>query len=167
MDVHAAGPGDIVGIGRVHALSRNAAYDGLVPPHALARVTPESQTAYWRDRMAVEPAQHAVYVVEVDGAVEGFVLGSANGETATLNALHVLPSLMGTGAGRALHDRIVVDFASWGCTTAELWVLEGNERAQAFYRRNGWALDGGRATHAIGGVDVPILRYRRPVAPGP
>ena len=154
---------DVEDVGRVHATSRNATYDGLVPAHALAEVTPRAQTAYWRDRLAGEREPHAAYVVEVDGSVEGFALGSGDAITATLHALHVLPPLHGTAAGQALHDRLVADFESWGCTTAELWVLEGNERAQSFYRRNGWALDGGRSSHAIGGVDVPILRYRRPV----
>jgi ribosomal protein S18 acetylase RimI-like enzyme len=163
MEIRPAGPADAEAIGSVHARSRAVAYDGLVPRHALAQVTPDSQADYWRERLAVEPDPHAVYVVVVDGIVAGFALGSAVGRTATLNALHVLPALHGSGAGHALHDRLLGDFAAWGCTTAELWVLEGNERAQAFYRRHGWSHDGTRDAHAVGGVDVPILRYRRPV----
>jgi len=42
-------------------------------------------------------------------------------------------------------------------------VLRGNERAQSFYRRNGWTHDGTTSSHEVGGVDVPVLRYRRPV----
>ncbi len=163
MEIRPAGPEDAEAIGRVHALSRTAAYDGLVPPQALARVTPESQAAYWAERLAVEADPHAAYVLVVDGTVEGFALGSGVDRTATLHALHVLPRRHGSGAGRALHDRLLDDFAAWGCTTAELWVLEGNERAQSFYRRHGWSHDGTRDTHAVGGVDVPILRYCRPV----
>ena len=32
MEIRPAGPADAEAIGRVHALSRTAAYDGLVPP---------------------------------------------------------------------------------------------------------------------------------------
>jgi ribosomal protein S18 acetylase RimI-like enzyme len=104
-----------------------------------------------------------VYVVREDGTVEGFTMGAAEVQTATLHGIHVLPARHGSGAGQALHDRLVEDFATWGCSAAQLWVLEGNERAQSFYRRNGWALDGGRDVATIGGAGVPILRYRRPV----
>jgi ribosomal protein S18 acetylase RimI-like enzyme len=163
MEIRTATQDDAAAIGRVHALSRNAAYAGLVPAEALARVTPDSQAAYWRDRLAREPQPHAVYVAVLGGTVDGFTMGAGRGGTATLHAIHVLPSGHGGGAGQALHDHLVADFAAWGCTTAELWVLQGNERAQSFYRRNGWAFDGGRDAHTVGGVDVPILRYRREV----
>jgi GNAT superfamily N-acetyltransferase len=163
MEIRPATADDVNGIGRVHALSRNAAYAGLVPEDALARVTPATQAALWRERLATERQPFAMYVATVNGRIEGIALGSGSGDEATLAAMHVLPALQGTGAGQALHDRLLADYASWGCRTAVLWVLEGNERAQSFYRRNGWVHDGVRATHEVGGVDVPALRYRRPV----
>ena len=98
-----------------------------------------------------------------DRRVAGFVMGSGTDQVATLHAIHVLPELHGSGAGQQLHDRIVAEFRAWGCSTAQLWVLEGNARAQAFYRHNGWALDGGRDTHDIGGAPVDIVRYRLPL----
>ena len=158
MELRRATSADADQIGRVHAASRNAAYAGLVPAEALARVTPRSQARVWRERLAEAAEPSAAHVAVVDGTVQGFVMGSAIGETATLDALHVLPVLHGSGAGRLLHDAVLGDFARWGCTTAELWVLEGNERAQAFYRRHGWTHDGGRDVHPVGGADVPILR---------
>ena len=164
MEIRAAAPGDIEGIGRVHALSRQAAYVGLLPAEALALVTPERQSRVWRARLAGLSGPHAVYavyVVSLDGRVQGFTAGEADGATGLLEAIHVLPGLHGTGAGRLLHDRLLADFVAWGCSEAELWVLEGNERAQSFYRRHGWTHDGTRKPHTVGGVDVPALRYRR------
>jgi GNAT superfamily N-acetyltransferase len=152
-------PRDLAHVGRVHAASRNAAYAGLVPAEALTRVTPQSQTAYWRDRMTRAPEPHRLMLWEHAGEVAGFVLGCADGTTATLHALHLLPHLHGSGAGQALHDAMLEVFAGWGCTVAELWVIDGNARAQAFYRRNGWAADGRRATNDVGGAQVPILRF--------
>ncbi len=164
MQVRAATPADVDAIGRVHAESRRATYVDLVPDHALRQLTATSQARYWRERLAAEPSPFCVYVAEVDGAqVAGFAMGSAEGATATLHAIHLLPAALGSGAGGRLHEAVLADFAGWGCTAAELWVLDGNERAQAFYRREGWSADGTRDAHVIGGVEVPILRYRRPV----
>ena len=98
-----------------------------------------------------------------DSRVIGFVCGSGSGLVATLHALHVLPQWHGSGAGQSLHDAIVGQFRAWNCSTAQLWVLDGNTRAVAFYRRNGWAPDGGRDANDIGGSVVPIARYRRPL----
>jgi GNAT superfamily N-acetyltransferase len=159
-------PADTAGVGRVHATSRRAAYAGLVPPAALARITPESQTAFWADRMAHARQPHALLVWEQDGVVCGFALGSAAGGTGTLHALHLLPELHGSGAGQALHDAVLAAFAGWGCTRAELWVVAGNARAQSFYRRNGWHDTGERHAHDIGGATVANERWARPVRLG-
>ena len=156
---------DVPQIGAVHAASRHAAYAGLVAPEALARVTPQTQAEAWRRRLTEGPSPWSMLVVEHpdDHRVAGFVLGSGSGSVATLHAIHVLPELHGSGVGPLLHNHIVAEFRAWSCSTAQLWVLEGNARAQAFYRRNGWALDGGRDTHDIGGALVPVVRYRLPL----
>jgi GNAT superfamily N-acetyltransferase len=163
--IHLATGLDIDEIGRIHALSRRTSYAQLVPSHALAQLTPAAQAEYWHRRLATEPHPHVAYVLRVRRTVEGFAMGSATGSTATLNAIHVMPGFHGTGLGQLLYDRLMDDFDSWACTTAILWVLCGNDRAQSFYRRNGWVADGSRRTHTIGGVEVPIVRYRRPLSP--
>ncbi len=152
---------DAHGIGRVHALSQRAAYAGLLPADALSSITPEDNAAYWQDRLEKEPEPHSVHVIEEHEVVNGFSMGSGRHRTATLNAIHLMPELRGTGAGRALHDALLDDFVAWECTTAQLWVLEGNTRAQAFYVRRGWQRDDVRDVQAFGGVDLPILRYSR------
>jgi GNAT superfamily N-acetyltransferase len=156
-----ATPDDVDGIGRVHALSRQAAYVDLLPAEALALITPARQAEVWRERLATMADPHAVYVVSSDGRVQGFTVGEADAGTGLLQAIHTLPELHGGGAGQRLHDGLLADFVAWGCTRAELWVLEGNERAQSFYRRNGWTHEGTTRPHRVGGVDVPALRYRR------
>lgn len=153
---------DVLQIGAVHAASRHAAYAGLVARDALARVTPQTQAEAWRQRLTEGPYPRSLLVAERpdDREVAGFVLGSGSGPVATLHAIHVLPELYGSGVGQLLHDHIVGEFRAWACSMARLWVLEGNARAQAFYRRNGWAPDGGRDTNDIGGALVPIVRYQ-------
>ncbi len=129
----------------------------MVPADYLTRVTPEQQAGVWKARLTNLPEQHAAFVVEHDDVVVGFAFGQLDAESgAELNAIHVLPECQGTGAGQALMDA----FASWGVTNAHLHVIEGNERAQAFYRRNGWRLCGQAGSHEVGGAVVPILEYR-------
>ena len=151
---------DLTRIGLIHSRSRQAAYAGLVPPNALARVTPEEQVEVWRVRMATLPSPNAPLVVEVDGEVVGFAVGQLTPNTgAELTAIHVLPEHRGTGAGKALLDAVVAAFGQWGVSDARLHVVAGNERAQAFYRRNGWHLLGSAGNHEIGGASVPVLEY--------
>jgi GNAT superfamily N-acetyltransferase len=164
--IRPATPDDLEDVGRVHALSRNAAYVDLVPAEALARVTPRTQTDVWRRRTTEGTGRAALLVAEIEDSVSGFSFATAPSDalTAELRALHVLPDHHGTGAGQALHDAALDAVRTWGCTDIELWVLRGNDRAQSFYRRNGWVHDGTTAAHEVGGVEVPILRYARPVA---
>ena len=53
-----------------------------------------------------------------------------------LRWIYTLERVHGSGAGQLLLDAVV------GREAAYLWVLEDNPRAQAFYARNGFALDG-------------------------
>jgi GNAT superfamily N-acetyltransferase len=151
---------DLDRIGWVHSHSRQSAYAGLVPEDVLATVTPQRQAEIWRLRLAGLPDPHALLVAEVDHLVVGFTHGKADRDGTELQAIHVLSPQHGSGIGQALHDRLVAEFRAWGSSTAHLWVVDGNERAQAFYRRNGWHHDGTRSKHEIGGAEVPILRYR-------
>ena len=161
MHVRPGDPDDVEDVGRLHALSRRAAYAHLVDADALRLLTTESQAGFWQDRLRADPPPNALFVVETTRGVEGFTYGSARGQQATLHAIHVLPDMLGSGAGQLLHDRLLEQFTHWGCTQAELSVLSGNDRAQAFYRRNGWLPDGRGAEHAIGGVTVPVVGFRR------
>lgn len=70
----------------------------------------------------------ATYVYD-DGVVKGFVRIAA-GE---LQKLFVEPVLQGQGIGAAL-----LKYAVNACGAHELWALEKNTRAIAFYRRNGF-----------------------------
>ena len=47
-----------------------------------------------------------------------------------------------------------------GFTQAILWVMEGNERAERFYRAAGWEQDG-RKVDNFQGAEVAELRYRK------
>lgn len=161
-------PADLERIGLVHSQSRRKAYARLVPVEALSQVTPEQQTSVWTQRLANLPQTHAALVVEHEGEVVGFALAQLNPASgAQLNAIHVLPAHQGTGAGQALMDAVVDAFRAWGVSEAHLHMLEGNARAEAFYRRNGWRLRGAAGFHEIAGASVPISEYRLAIERAP
>ncbi len=59
-------------------------------------------------------------------------------------ALYVRADVYGRGVGYALLNE------SLGSAPAYLWVLEGNERAIAFYERQGFRLDGCIKSEPVG-----------------
>ena len=122
LEIRPATSADLPAVGRVHALSRNAAYAGLLPAEALARVTPERQEAVWRERFADAPARSALLVASDDGEVVGFTQGEYRDGVGHLNAIHLLPERRGGGAGQALHDALLEQFVAWGCVGATLFV---------------------------------------------
>ncbi len=73
-----------------------------------------------------------------------------------LYAINVLARGHGTGIANALLEHAVGDRAAY------LWVLEGNARATAFYRRHGFADDGGRKPEPDSGL-LEIRMSRGPV----
>jgi GNAT superfamily N-acetyltransferase len=154
---------DLLAVGRVHALSRQAAYAGLVPADALAAVTPDAQVEVWRERLA---SGATVIVGERDGEVVGFAALLETEAGTELNAIHLLPDAVGTGLGRALMDAAVEEARRQGRSVLHLFVLTGNDRARAFYLRTGWRLTGGAGLHDIGGAQAAHVRYERDLDQG-
>lgn len=72
-----------------------------------------------------------------------------------LHAIYLLPAAQGSGiANRLLLTAI-------GDADCYLWVLEGNQRAHAFYRREGFAADGARRSLPESWGDLGEIRMLR------
>jgi ribosomal protein S18 acetylase RimI-like enzyme len=110
----------------------------------------------WTKQLADGPPR---VLAEADGALVGFaVVGSSRDEDAPtpteLYALYTRAAWWGTGLGQRLWDAVAPD------QPCSLWVLEANQRAQGFYRRNGFVADGAREHYA--GLDAWEARMVRP-----
>jgi GNAT superfamily N-acetyltransferase len=81
-----------------------------------------------------------------------------------LYAIYVHPDLWHRGVGRALINDARRRMAEQGFSEAVLWVLVGNERAECFYRTDGWEADGQRRRQEVQGITVDEIRYTRPLA---
>ncbi|SFW91582.1 GNAT family N-acetyltransferase [Amycolatopsis australiensis] len=145
---------DAAAIGEIHVRSWQAAYAGLLPDDFLAGLSASSRAASWARRIGEGIGR--VLVAEEDGVLAGF---AAFGD-GQLYALYLLPEYWGRGLGRALHDRVIEELTG---DSAVLWVLSTNERAKAFYVRQGWVDDGVTQTETIDGGRVTLeeTRYRR------
>ena len=156
---------DADAIGRVQAASWRAAYTGVLPESAF---DVDARRGVWRKALAREPRPgSAVFVAEADGEVVGFTaVGAAHHELegiGELYSIYVEPGHWGTGAGLALIRRAEESLRMSGFAEAILWVLEGNERAERFYRAGDWVHDGDRNTEQLQGAEVTRVRYRKPL----
>jgi len=96
------------------------------------------------DRMAsaYAEAQHAYFVIERDGKVEGgggiAPLINADDDICELRKMYFLPSLRGLGAGRVLMQQCLQSARAAGFRGCYLETLSGMDRAQSLYEQSGF-----------------------------
>ena len=141
----------------MHAACWREAYGPLVDGARLEQRLGDTArwTAAWTAQLASGPPR---VVAEADGELVGFaVVGPCRDEepvTPTeLYAIYTRSLWWGTGLGQRLWDAVRPD------EPCSLWVLEANDRAQGFYRRNGFVPDGARERYD--GLDAWEIRMVR------
>ncbi|MFJ3029691.1 GNAT family N-acetyltransferase [Curtobacterium sp. NPDC087080] len=148
---------DADAIAAVHVQAWREAYAHLLPAEFLAALDVDARAARWRGIIA-EPDVDAL-VATVDDTVAGWAsAGPGRGERPRdreLEGIYVLAEHHGSGAGQALLD------AAIGAAPAFLWVADGNPRAEAFYRRNGFERDGTVKHEPIGPHGLDAVRMVR------
>ncbi len=159
-----AAPADAMDVARVHVRSWQAAYRGLMPDAYLDQLRPEDRAARY-DFATTDPAKPRTIVLEKDGAIRGFATTMPSRDADTPNhgelcALYVNPDDWGQGYGVALIQAARLHLSASGFSAAILWLLEGNIRADRFYRADGWHPDGARRSETMWGVTVNERRYR-------
>lgn len=114
------------------------AYVGMVSQEYLDGLTINSSLQLWRELLGENSPRPAVRYIAVapDGSIVGIVASGASRsatvvETEELYDLEVLEDYRGAGVADLLIRHAL------SSRPAELWVLDGNARAQTFYRRHG------------------------------
>jgi ribosomal protein S18 acetylase RimI-like enzyme len=142
--VRPAEPADVPELARVHVQTWRETYRGVMPdevlddPGAVGR-----REQFWTAVLTDDRYRdRRTAVAEQDGAVVGLALaGPPLDDDATWSAhlyvLYTLASVHGSGAGAALLAAVLDPEES-----VALWVADPNPRAQAFYRKHGFAPDG-------------------------
>ena len=110
-------------------------HPGRVPDGLTARRTPEA----FHDRVTRRIAEtDETTVAEVDGGVAGFVMVSGD----EAEQVYVDRAHRGSGVAALLLTEAERQIAAGGHEVAWLVVVRGNERAQAFYAKQGWVDEG-------------------------
>ena len=153
--IRRAGPDDADSWVRTYLDALAATYSTLLPPEFLAQQRARACELVERYRSVftaqradshrshrawyAEDALGAVGIVEVRTGPSGWELDRGlppPGPRCQLVKLYTLPRAHGTGLGQALLDTAI------GTDSAYLWIMAGNPRAEAFYRRNRFVPDG-------------------------
>ncbi|MCP4436071.1 MAG: GNAT family N-acetyltransferase [Actinomycetia bacterium] len=164
MELRPAGEADLAAIAALHTRSWLSAYSGLLPGAFLKEV-PERHRRQWREL----PGDGFVVVAEVGDSVVAFGSvrpGQGDGDDLLLDNLHVAPTLRGTGVGQKVLEAVLRRAAQVAPgAVLYLWVLERNEGARRFYRRNGGSESVARQEEFAPGVVVEERRveWRLPV----
>jgi ribosomal protein S18 acetylase RimI-like enzyme len=148
---------DLDELGRVHVQVWREAYAGLMPAEHLADLDPAVGTRRWRERFEASSEIGWWLARDEQGIVGMVTSGPARDDDAPvpleLYAINILRRAHGTGLADELLTRAIGDRAAY------LWVLEGNDRAIAFYRRHGFADEGGRKPEpGTGVVELRMVR---------
>jgi ribosomal protein S18 acetylase RimI-like enzyme len=148
---------DLEEMGHVHIQVWREAYAGLMPADYLAALDPTVGPARWRARIEQE-SEVGWWIARDEEGVVGMVTSGPPRDDdppapLELYAINLLRRAHGTGLADELMAHAVGD------RSAYLWVLEGNDRAIAFYRRHGFADEGGRKPEpGTGVVEIRMAR---------
>jgi putative acetyltransferase len=126
---------DVDAIGSLFHQGWHDVHPGHVPDGLTERRTPEA----FHDRVAQRVAQTGeTTVAEVDGTVAGFIMVSGDES----EQVYVDRAFRGSGVAALLLTEAERQIAAGGYDVAWLAVVRGNERAQAFYAKQGWIDEG-------------------------
>lgn len=155
MQIRRATADDEYALARIHTLSWQDAYVGLVPQDYLDGLTVEKRLPMWRNILTGSEV-HA-YVAQVNDEIAGFVTVRVSDEepgSADVGAIYLLRQYWRQSIGTALWQRACEDAAERGLSRVLAWVVEGNTSARSFYRSVGCADSGKRKVITIGGQDI-------------
>ena len=154
---------DAEGIARVHVVSWQAAYRGIMSDGLLDALSIPERTADWRKRLE-SPVSRLSFVLEIDDRIEGWVsLGSARDQDKSaacgeLYGIYLTPEYWSQKWGTRLYAQAEKVLREQPFTAITVWVLEANERARRFYEKAGYVPDGRVTTF---GPDLPEMRYEK------
>ena len=136
-----ANAGDVEAVAEIFHRGWHDVHPGRVPDGLTERRTPEA----FLDRVTARIAQtDETTVAEFDGVVAGFIM-VADDEA---EQVYVDRRFRGTTVATLLLTEAERQIAANGHDVAFLVVVRGNDRAQAFYARQGWTDEGD--------VDYPV-----------
>jgi len=165
MLIRAAEPDDAMAVARVHVRSWQAGYRELLPADYLDRLRPQDRAQRYTFESRDGRYPRTYVALERDQICAFATIAPAGDpdvpEHGELCALYVDPEWWRRGVGSALAKEARGQLYESGFRQALAWVLSGNERADRFYRTDGWIPDGLCRSASAWGITVDEIRYRR------
>ncbi len=149
-------------ISHIFATSWRTAYRGLIEDNYLSRLP----DGYWVPSLRTWLSSGRMYglLAMLDGRPVGAIVfgrgrDDEHGGMGEIALLYVLPEATGQGVGTALLKRAEELLTADGFDRHYLWAIEGNVKADGFYRKNGFTLTDERVRYRIGRQDVADVLY--------
>lgn len=132
-------------------------YTGLMSQEKLDSLDVAKNAERWRSLLTGENVPRVLGGFDRAGALVGWItVGEARDDDAPcareLWVLNVARAHHGSGVAQELIRQELADGPAY------LWVVEGNDRAIAFYRKYGFELDGTKHPMPEGNVDLRMVR---------
>ncbi len=155
---------DAAAIARVHVVSWQSAYRGIVPQGLLDGLSIAKRTEEWIPRLGTPDGSN--WVLEVEGIVQGWAsIGPSRDsdlrDAIELYGLYLTPGCWSKRLGHLLYTKAEGAMSLSRAEEVYLWVLEDNLRARRFYERVGYSPDGSTKNALGEGLVLPELRYRK------
>lgn len=141
--IRAAENRDAAAIARIHVLSWQSAYQGLMPEAFLQQLNIAQRTQQWQSWLQAMPQkQEEAWVIEQSGDIAGFACcGTVRGSFAPFDseiyAIYLLPEKQQQGLGSALFAACRRALQQRGLQHHLVWVLRDNQPARQFYAARG------------------------------
>lgn len=160
MEIRKLRPGDdLFAVSRVYEEGWRAAYRGLLPQDYLDSIPAGKWVPYLeqagRESLLLLKGEKIVGTASCCASRMPELAGWGE-----IVSLYLLPEYWGNSWGKSLLSAAVEQLESMGYRDLFLWVLEGNQRARAFYERMRFRPSGTDVEHEIGGVPVREIQYR-------
>lgn len=157
---------DIEDLVCIHNQAWQETYGGTIPQdHLDLSANVDDRLKFWHDAIteADEKTRARIRIGLIGDEPVGFVFARPTPEDdaprgVELRVLYTLKCAHGTGLGRMLVDSVLDRDAAW------LWMLEGNDRAEAFYKKLGFRRDGEPIYRSWpdGHRDLRLVRDKQP-----
>lgn len=148
---------DAQGIAHVHVTGWQETYGPLLPEGALDGLDVGERASRWAELIA--DGITALVAENGTGIVAWATVGEGRDEDPPVarepEGIYSLARVHGSGVVQQLLEAAIGDGPTY------LWIMDGNERAEAFYRRNGFRRDGVERDDDLAGHPVTTVRMVR------
>ena len=163
MELRSATQSDAPAIARLHANSWRFAYRGALRDQYLDAEADSDRLNLWQDRLGWPAPNQNVFILTDNASLIGFASVYVDDHPefgSLLNNLHVADTSLRLGCGTRLMSAVHACCCKHSPTSpVYLWVVDSNQRAQAFYSRLGAKFRGTDHWKPPGGGTALVYRF--------